>query len=905
MPVLRGLALFTLVILPLVFGQAAAHADVVGRIHVTVTAAGTGAPLPGADVTLHDPTNVSPDIPLVTDQTGSVLSPPLLNHAWDVTTQLVTYKPDSRTVTVAADTTTQVDVSLAKETISTGKSKIVVRGGRTTATAVASVRNQTFIAKTPSGNGNPQSLNNLLITNPGMVQSSANQTHPRGEHASTTIDIDGVELPNATIGRGGQFVSPETVQSAQILTGAYAPEYGSEAAAVINLALRQGPITPFTDFSLTGGSWDTWDGDLTLGGQSGQPLIGGDYDGPKDLRYFLDLNYRNTDNALEPPQPDPQDAHNEQTTSTMLGNFDYIANKNDDFNLVLNTTPAYTEVANRTGLSDYYIPVGQGYGYGGARNANGYLPGWNSSNIAGAPLGAYFGGDQFVPTNGTGGIVSQEAAGQDDWQYDNNTFGVLNYRHSFNATTTGMVAFAQTQSVTQLRNDNPMNGILQSFNGDGTLTTTDNSIEFNPDMTRIYNQSQVEANITKTSATHTYKAGIIYDDQTGTEDYQFTPQSQLALDSLAAIYGFAPGYTYAPGQTITNNPFLPNGVKATANTDALGNPVVTLAQTAAGETFPTAVVNKMGYYGAAYLQDTWQESTRFAINYGFRYDIFHQSQKVNNDIGFVSSSSLTKGVLSPRINTAYILGGGTTLRLSYDHLFTQPPLGQGAIVGYSIIPETWDQYEGSVEKQFSPYQSAKIDYYYKNIRNQDDTGILIPFTQIGALTTLNYQYASVHGLELSYNLNPRNGIGTGGFLAYTYSVAKPGGLNEVGTPAPSINDHNQYDTLDTGIDYTWKSQAYTSATFYYGSGEASSVLGPVSTAPGPAPLPTLEGGHTISRTQLDLRLASSPKMLGFAGLQLDVINLFNSLRVDNFNSGFSGTRFQQGRTYLLTMKAHF
>lgn len=903
-PVFHTLALLLLVLLP-ILSATGARADVYGRLHITVKSAATGAPLPGADITIHDPTNVNPDIPLTTDQTGSALSPPLLNHAWQVTTALVTFNTDIRTVTVAPDTTTEVSVVLTKQTISTGSSKITIHGAPSNATTIASVRNQTFIAKTPSGNGNPQSLDNLLITNPGMVQSTNNQVHPRGEHASTTIDIDGVELPDATIGRGGQFLSPETLQSAQILTGAYAPEYGSEVAAVLNLTLRQGTIDPFTDFGVTGGSFGTWDGDLTLGGQSGQPLIVGDFDGPKDLRYFLDLNYRNTDDALEPPQPDPQDAHNEQTASTLLGNFDYIAGKNDDFNLVLNTTPADTEVANRTGLSDYYIPVGQGYGYGGARNANGYLPGWNAANSTGAPLGAYFGGNQFVPTNGTGGIVSQEGMGQDDWQYDNNTFGLLNYRHTFNATTTGLVSFAQTQSVTQLRNDNPANDILDDFNADGTLTTTDNSIEFNPDMNRIYNQSQVQGSVTKTESTHTFKAGVIYDDQTGTEAYQFTPQSQLALDALANIYAFAPGYTYAPGQTITNNPFLPTGVKnsTTGAVDALGNPVVTLA--GPGEAFPTVDVSKNGYYGAAYIQDTWQESTRFTMNYGFRYDIYHQSQTVNNGVGYTSSSSLTDGVLSPRLNTAYILGGGSILRLSYDHLFTQPPLAQGAIVGFSIKPETWDQYEGSVEKQFSPTQSAKIDYYYKNIRNQDDTGILIPFTQIGALTTLNYQYASVHGLELSYNLNPRNGIGTGAYVAYTYSVAKPGGLNEVGTPAPWINDHNQYDTLDTGIDYTWKSQAYATATFYYGSGEASSVLGPVSTAPGPEAEPSLDDGHTIPRTQLDLRLASSPRMLGFAGLQLDVINVFNSLAVDNFNSGFSGTRFQQARTYLLTMRAKF
>lgn len=883
-----------------------AWADVVGRLRVTVTDSSTNKPISKAAVTFSDTAGVRADINMTTGDDGSVTSPLLENHAWEIDTSAEGYADDSRSVTVVSDTTTDVNVALTpkqEKVITITATRNAVNKSNT---QDSTVRSRSFIAKTPAGNGNSQSLGNLLITNPGMVQSTNNQVHPRGEHASTTIDIDGAELPDATIGRGGQFISPEVLQSADIITGAYAPEYGSEAAAVLNLNLRQGTITPFADYSVLGGGFDTWQGDMMMGGQSGDPLEPGVDNGPKKFRYFVDLNNRFTDNALEPPQPDPQDAHNAQTSSTMLGHFDYLPNVNDDFSLTLNTTPAVTETANRTGLSSYYAPVGQGYGYGGARNANGYLPGWSAASVAAAganaPLGAYYGGNQFASANGQGGIASQQSMGQDDYQDDNNTFGLLNYRHTFDPQTTGLVSFSQTQSVTQLRNNNPANDILDEVNADGTLTTTDNSIEYNPDMTRIYNQSQIQGNLTKSEGAHTYKAGIIFDDQQGNESYQFTPQSQLALDALANIYSFAQN-----PQNVAN-PLLPAGsyMKDSHGNlilDALGNPIWTMAH--AGETFPTMTAHKTGYYGAAYVQDTWNESSHFTVNYGFRYDMFHQTDAISSTDGISSTNSLTDGVLSPRVNTAYALARGTIARVSYDHLFTQPPLAQGAIVGQVIKPETWDQYETSVERQLSSRQTAKIDYYYKNIRNQDDTGILIPFTQIGALTTLNYQYASVHGLECSYNMNPRDNVGVGEFVNYTYSVAKPGGLNEVGTQAPYINDHNQYDTASAGVNYTWRSQAYTSATFYYGSGEASSVLGPVSTAPGPDAEPSLQDGHTIPRTQVDLRLTSSPKMLGFASMQLDIINLFDSIAVDNFNSGFSGTRFQQARTYMVSVNGHF
>ena len=873
-------AVLTAILLTLV---TPARADVVGRLHVTVTDASTQKPVAKATLTFSDSAGVRADIPMTTGDDGTVLSPPLENHAWEVDTSAEGYDDDSRSVTVATDTTTEVSVVLKTKEEKVIKISVNKNAINKSKTSSSTVRSQTFIAKTPSGNGNPQSLGNFLITNPGMVQSTNNQVHPRGEHASTTVDIDGAELPGATIGRGGQFISPEVLQSADILTGAYAPEYGSEAAAVLNLNLRSGTITPFTDMTVQGGSYSTWLGNLTMGGQSGDALEKGVENGPKKFRYFVDINNRSTDNALESPQPSPQDAHNAGVSSTMLGHFDYLPNLKDQFSLTLNTTPAVTEVANRTGLSGYYSPVGQGFGYGGARNADGYLPGWSAGSVAAAAGTDGTLGD-FVP-----GVVSQQAAGQDIYQKDNNTFGLLNFRHTFDANTTGLLSFNQTSSITQLRNNNPSNNILNMVNPDGTLTTVDNSIEFNPDMTRLYNQSQIQANLTKSQGTHTYKGGIIFDDQTGDEHYQFVPQSQLALDALASL----------PNNGV--NPLLPAG-SFTNGTDALGDPIWTMA--APGEAFPTLKVHKTGYYGAAYLQDTWKESTRFTVNYGVRYDIFHQSQTLSNGIGFSDSSSLTKGELSPRVNTAYTLTPTMVARLSYDHLFTQPPLAQGAIVGQVIHPETINQYEASVEKQIAPTQSAKIDYYYKDIRNQDDTGILIPFTQIGALTTLNYQFASVHGLELSYDLAPRGNVGTGAFVAYSYSVAKPGGLDETGGAAPYINDHNQYDTLSTGVNYTWRSQALASVTAYFGSGEASSVLGTVGPV-GPDGEPILKGGHTIPRTQVDLRLASSPKMLGIAGMGLDVINVFNSLTVDNFNSGFSGTRFQQARTVLISVTGKF
>ena len=55
---------------------------------------------------------------------------------------------------------------------------------------------------------------------------------------------------------------------------------------------------------------------------------------------------------------------------------------------------------------------------------------------------------------------------------------------------------------------------------------------------------------------------------------------------------------------------------------------------------------------------------------------------------------------------------------------------------------------------------------------------------------------------------------------------------------------------------------------------------------------------------MNLRLGQ-PHLFGPLGLQLDVENLTNDVSVLNFNSGYSGTRFQQGRRALLSLTGSF
>ena len=239
-----GLARTLLLAIIVLVGASTAFADVYGRLQFTVKNADDEKPVVGAKITLHDTAGVHADTSLLTDKDGMALSQPLEIRLWGVTVTSELFQPDTRQVQVAADTNTPVEVLLEplkeKVVTITGQKQLVTA----TQTTNDTVRTQAFVQTFPVSPANPMSLGNLEATTPGMVLDSVNQVHARGEHSSTTISIDGFALPGANQGRIGQVITPSDVQSADIFTGDYAPEYGGETAAILNLNLRSGSITP-------------------------------------------------------------------------------------------------------------------------------------------------------------------------------------------------------------------------------------------------------------------------------------------------------------------------------------------------------------------------------------------------------------------------------------------------------------------------------------------------------------------------------------------------------------------------------------------------------------------------------------------------------------------------------------
>lgn len=802
-----------------------AFADVVGRLQFSIKNADDEKPVASAKIEIDDPTNVSPPTFLTSDANGAATTQPLLNHAWKIKVTSGDYDTDTRTVTVVPDVTTPVEVLLEPL-----KEKVINVTGTQNVThpnnpSDATTRNAPAMQQFPTMPTNNQSFKGLVMTTPGMVSDSVGQMHPDGEHSSTSIYINGFQLPGAFQGRFGQILSPTMVENADIMTGAYAPEYGRETAAIINVQLRSGTITPFVAYNLSGGNWASYEAGLTAGGQ-----FGSEYGAPTDtgrrarsFSYFLNLDGRQTDNSQESPQPDDQTAHNAGQSFVSFGNLDWHISDRDSLSLQVSDNPATVEIANRTGLSDFYAPYGQGYGFLGLDPASSGLP-------------------------------TQEQDGQDDYQRDHNEFGVLNYLHDINSSTQARLSFGLIHNGLDILNNNPSINLAQ-IEGASTPGSPgyDNSIEFNPTLIRNSRDAQGEGSITSTAGGHTFKAGFTIDRQTGIEAYQLTPASYLA-------------YTYLQA----NDPLLA--------------PV--------GSTSSFVQVSREGWYNAGYIQDTWRMDHRLTANYGFRLDEYSQAQTTsqNGGAGMVAHSDLN--MVEPRLNLAYNMPGRIVIRSSYNRLMIIPPSAQGAAPGQVVPPERIDQFEGSVEKQTGPGESVKVRLYQKDIVDQLDTGLLIPGTQIGAFVTDSIPKDYVRGEEVSYNLFPSRPWGLDAFLSYANSLAKTEDYTQ------PYNDHDQLNTISCGANYTFKNGMQTGFVDNYGSGVFSSVL---SLASNGAPV-----GDRTPHNELNLRVAS-PQNFGFRGSQLvlECENVFDDRTLLNFNSGFSGTRFQLGRTFVVSYQGKF
>lgn len=150
---------------------------------------------------------------------------------------------------------------------------------------------QSLMAKLPleSSSG----LNQVItLASPGVVADSNGFFHPVGDHAQTQFSIDNQPVTDQQSRVYSNQISPDAVQSMEVITGVAPAEYGDKSSLVVHIVTKSGLDQPKPSGSVSAGygSFNSPTADVNLGG--GSHTIGN----------FVSFSGTRTDRYLDPPE---------------------------------------------------------------------------------------------------------------------------------------------------------------------------------------------------------------------------------------------------------------------------------------------------------------------------------------------------------------------------------------------------------------------------------------------------------------------------------------------------------------------------------------------------------------------------------------------------------------------------
>jgi hypothetical protein len=150
---------------------------------------------------------------------------------------------------------------------------------------------QSLIAKLPLESS--AGLNQVItLASPGVVSDSNGFFHPIGDHAQTQFSIDNQPITDQQSRVYSNQISPDAVQSMEIITGVAPAEYGDKSSLIVHIVTKSGLDQPkptgSVDFGY--GSFKSPTFNANIGG--GSHTVGN----------FLSLNGMRTERFLDPPE---------------------------------------------------------------------------------------------------------------------------------------------------------------------------------------------------------------------------------------------------------------------------------------------------------------------------------------------------------------------------------------------------------------------------------------------------------------------------------------------------------------------------------------------------------------------------------------------------------------------------
>ncbi|HVZ20463.1 MAG TPA: TonB-dependent receptor [Vicinamibacterales bacterium] len=132
----------------------------------------------------------------------------------------------------------------------------------------------------------------VTMASPGVVADSNGFFHPVGDHAQTQFSIDNQPVTDQQSKLYSNQISPDAVESLEVITGVPPAEYGDKSSLVVHIVTKSGldQAKPSGSATLQYGSFNTPTADFTLGG------------GSHNVGDFVAVSGSRTDRFLDPPE---------------------------------------------------------------------------------------------------------------------------------------------------------------------------------------------------------------------------------------------------------------------------------------------------------------------------------------------------------------------------------------------------------------------------------------------------------------------------------------------------------------------------------------------------------------------------------------------------------------------------
>jgi hypothetical protein len=227
-----------------------------------------------------------------TDATGKFVFSNLAPNPYHVSVDAQGFKAFERDVDVRTALPITFDISLA---LAGATSNVEVVGHvedltERDPTAHTDI-DQSLISKLPleSSSG----LNQVItLASPGVVSDSNGFFHPIGDHAQTQFSIDNQPVTDQQSRVYSNQISPDAVQSMEIITGVAPAEYGDKSSLVVHIVTKSGLDQPKPTGSVEFGygSFKSPSGEMNVGG------------GTHTVGDFVSVSGMRTDRFLDPPE---------------------------------------------------------------------------------------------------------------------------------------------------------------------------------------------------------------------------------------------------------------------------------------------------------------------------------------------------------------------------------------------------------------------------------------------------------------------------------------------------------------------------------------------------------------------------------------------------------------------------